>query len=790
MIKLTADLNEEAEEEELPLSSEMSTDESAIEDGAKKLKRIRSRRKVGPCASVDPLLKEKIFLRDLHFGFLPDNAETDFAECLDKVKTDARFASMCFKLALRSRNEDLLKALLERLDVARVNFVAVNATFVDPLLLEAVELDDLESIQAILAWRDAKAVQISLGDVEKKLLKLQKKAQEVIVAAAVKNNYSIIKLLYNDGYKILTGPTDEHHNYTFDKSDEIFDLHAGNDDEEEVGDLMESSIERIRRFRAVASPAYMAMTYTKDPVEHAFDFAQQARLGLAIEPEFRSEYEIARKRCSEFAVAILDSCRNSYEVELVLNGPGSSVGRDQPYARLYRALYEDQKEFVSHPYCQVLLHSKWLKGLKWPAKNRVSKLLHIFTIILIAPVMAPFYILSPFRDHAKVNNVFGRLLAPFDVPINRFILDMASYAIFLVCLFISVHHRVHDRIFLTEKELLFEVITKIGSLWILASSVRLVSQLVQVAVGRITLNKFRFFFDLVTNALFLIATGFKLHGRALKQDEVGGGVGDRLLTTDTWHPINIGANVYGVAACMAFLRVIFHFEIHSRFGPILFGIKKVVWDIISIVGSFFIALFAFGVGLVSVYGIYADKVDNKFENFSAAFKTLFWIIFDPGKEEYADISFSDDEKECGCSSNNGSSTLKPPPTILARPALPDPSEYANFAAFRPQLDTDDLSHIVGLIIWGFYQVFVVLIMLNLLISLMTSTFSRIQQNADTEWKFTRASTWIYYFDDLNSMPMPLNLIPSVYSIRKMMSFCCGNRCLTRDKNVTWTSSLV
>lgn len=38
------------------------------------------------------------------------------------------------------------------------------------------------------------------------------------------------------------------------------------------------------------------------------------------EPEFKSEYENARKNCSEFAVAILDSCRNSSEVEQVLNG--------------------------------------------------------------------------------------------------------------------------------------------------------------------------------------------------------------------------------------------------------------------------------------------------------------------------------------------------------------------------------------------------------------------------------------------------------------------------------------
>ena len=58
-----------------------------------------------------------------------------------------------------------------------------------------------------------------------------------------------------------------------------------------------------------------------------------------------------RDKCRTFAVNILDSCRNSAEVEQVLNGTG--LCEERPYARLYRALHEDQKEFVSHPYCQV-----------------------------------------------------------------------------------------------------------------------------------------------------------------------------------------------------------------------------------------------------------------------------------------------------------------------------------------------------------------------------------------------------------------------------------------------------
>ena len=38
----------------------------------------------------------------------------------------------------------------------RENFHVINNSFVDALLLEAVELDDLDSIEGILSWRNVK----------------------------------------------------------------------------------------------------------------------------------------------------------------------------------------------------------------------------------------------------------------------------------------------------------------------------------------------------------------------------------------------------------------------------------------------------------------------------------------------------------------------------------------------------------------------------------------------------------------------------------------------------------
>ena len=82
---------------------------------------------------------------------------------------------------------------------------------------------------------------------------------------------------------------------------------------------MERHIDRIRVFRAMASPSYMALTYINDPVEYAFNMAKRAELGIQREPEFKDQFIEIGKTCKAFAVAVLNSCRTSAEVEMVLD---------------------------------------------------------------------------------------------------------------------------------------------------------------------------------------------------------------------------------------------------------------------------------------------------------------------------------------------------------------------------------------------------------------------------------------------------------------------------------------
>lgn len=64
-------------------------------------------------------LKELLFLRDLQLGFLPDDYEVEFKSCFQRLGEDEGFAWKCCKLALESRNEELVRTLLDHLQVDR-----------------------------------------------------------------------------------------------------------------------------------------------------------------------------------------------------------------------------------------------------------------------------------------------------------------------------------------------------------------------------------------------------------------------------------------------------------------------------------------------------------------------------------------------------------------------------------------------------------------------------------------------------------------------------------------------
>ena len=78
-------------------------------------------------------------------------------------------------------------------------------------------------------------------------------------------------MLHSDGYTIFDKIADDRFVFSKEAEKTFLALHQE--------DMMERHIDRIRIFKAQASPAYMALTYKTDPVSFAFDFTKKAQNG-------------------------------------------------------------------------------------------------------------------------------------------------------------------------------------------------------------------------------------------------------------------------------------------------------------------------------------------------------------------------------------------------------------------------------------------------------------------------------------------------------------------------------
>ncbi|GMT19062.1 hypothetical protein PFISCL1PPCAC_10359, partial [Pristionchus fissidentatus] len=70
----------------------------------------------------------------------------------------------------------------------------------------------------------------------------------------------------------------------------------------------------------------------------------------------------------------------------------------------------------------------------------------------------------------------------------------------------------------------------------------------------------------------------------------------------------------------------------------------------------------------------------------------------------------------------------------------------------------------------------IIVLLNMLIAMMSNSYSYICNQADVEWKFARSKLWMEYFDDTATVPPPFNVIPSPKSFYYVLKWLCDRFC--------------
>merc|ERR1712080_99991 len=66
----------------------------------------------------------------------------------------------------------------------------------------------------------------------------------------------------------------------------------------------------------------------------------------------------------------------------------------------------------------------------------------------------------------------------------------------------------------------------------------------------------------------------------------------------------------------------------------------------------------------------------------------------------------------------------------------------------------EFSHAMGLAMWALYQGLTVILLINILIALMNSTYMKVWENADMEWKYSKSFYQIQFLHPRAVFPPP------------------------------------
>ncbi|XP_061047101.1 short transient receptor potential channel 3 isoform X5 [Eubalaena glacialis] len=211
---------------------------------------------------------------------------------------------------------------------------------------------------------------------------------------------------------------------------------------------------------------------------------------------------------------------------------------------------------------------------------------------------------------------------------------------------------------------------------------------------------------------------------------------------DKWLPSDpqiISEGLYAIAVVLSFSRIAYILPANESFGPLQISLGRTVKDIFKFMVLFIMVFLAFMIGMFILYSYYLGaKVNAAFTTVEESFKTLFWSIF--GLSEVTSVVLKYDHK---------------------------------------------FIENIGYVLYGIYNVTMVVVLLNMLIAMINSSYQEIEDDSDVEWKFARSKLWLSYFDDGKTLPPPFSLVPSpksfIYFIMRIINFSrCRRRRLQKD----------
>ncbi|NXU28179.1 TRPC6 protein, partial [Scopus umbretta] len=155
------------------------------------------------------------------------------------------------------------------------------------------------------------------------------------------------------------------------------------------------------------------------------------------------------------------------------------------------------------------------------------------------------------------------------------------------------------------------------------------------------------------------------------------------LARINWDPSDpqiISEGLYAIAVVLSFSRIAYILPANESFGPLQISLGRTVKDIFKFMVIFIMVFVAFMIGMFNLYSYYLGAKQNEaFTTVEESFKTLFWAIF--GLSEVKSVVINYKHK---------------------------------------------FIENIGYVLYGVYNVTMVIVLLNMLIAMINSSFQEIE----------------------------------------------------------------
>ncbi|XP_037531212.1 short transient receptor potential channel 7-like [Nematolebias whitei] len=672
--------------------------------------------------------EEERFLDAAEYGNIPvvrkmlEESKTLNYNCVDYMGQNA------LQLAVGNEHLEVTELLLKKDGLARIG---------DGLLL-AISKGYVRIVEAILAHPAfGGGLRLALSPLEQEMrddvfyaydedgTRFSHDITPIILAAHCQE-YEIVHILLTNGARI-----ERPHDY-FCKCSECV--------EKQKKDSFSHSRSRMNAYKGLASAAYLSLS-SEDPVLTALELSNELARLANIETEFKNDYRKLSMQCKDFVVGVLDLCRDTEEVEAILNGdvdqcPPSPYNRPC-LSRVKLAIKYEVKKFVAHPNCQQQLLTIWYENL--PGLRQQSVGVKCWTVLGVTvglPFLAIAYWIMPCSK-------LGQILRS---PFMKFVAHAVSFTLFLGLLVINASDRFegvknlpnetitdHPRQVFRVKTTQFSWTEMLIMKWVLGMIWSECKEIWSDGPREYIMHLWNVLdFGMLSIFVASFTARFMAFLKASKaQQYVDLHVPDEDLSNaslpdevayftyarNKWRPSDpqiISEGLYAIAVVLSFSRIAYILPANESFGPLQISLGRTVKDIFKFMVIFIMVFVAFMIGMFNLYSYYLGaKYNPAFTTVEESFKTLFWSIF--GLSEVISVVLKYDHK---------------------------------------------FIENIGYVLYGVYNVTMVVVLLNMLIAMINSSYQEIEEDADVEWKFARAKLWLSYFDEGRTLPAPFNLVPS------------------------------